>query len=262
MGDDQHEAGESNGPAKCQGSLSGSSSEDAFDESPPADIKASAATRSTQAQSLPQRIRKHATAFLKKNSFVLLILLAILLAYAYPPLGAVYLAPQITAGWISVVLIFLLTGITLPTADLQFAAHQHKFNAFVQLFNFFVPSSIAYGVTRLLIAVGALSQVLGDGITICFSLPMTVIMAVVLTKAANGCEASAVLNSALGNAVGFFLSPLLIHGYLGMGMGDMGSIMAGIDLGNVFLRLTLRVILPTIVGQLLIRWRVQVIGIC
>ena len=263
MDDSHHTSERIDGLAIRQELSSGSSSEDTHEENPPADNKNAKAsdtttTTTTTSQapppSLSQRIRNRLVAFLKKNSFVLLILLAILLAYAYPPLGAVYLAPEITAGWICVILIFLLTGLTLPMADLQYAVHQYKFNAFVQLFNFFVPSSIAYGITRLLIAVGALSQVLGDGITICFSLPMTVIMAVVLTKAANGCEASAVLNSVLGNAVGVFLSPLLIHGYLGMGMSDMGSVMEGIDLGNVFLRLTLRVILPTIAGQLLIRY--------
>ena len=268
MGDDELADGGINGSAIRQVLSSGYSSEDTYDENPPADVdsqnaKASDTTTTTTtttstsqapAPSLSQRIRNRLATLLKKNSFVLLILLAILLAYAYPPLGAVYLAPEITAGWICVILIFLVTGLTLPKTDLQYAVHQYKFNAFVQLFNFFVPSSIAYGITRLLIAVGALSQVLGDGITICFSLPMTVIMAVVLTKAANGCEASAVLNSVLGNAVGVFLSPLLIHGYLGMGMSDMGSVMEGIDLGNVFLRLTLRVILPTIAGQLLIRY--------
>jgi sodium/bile acid cotransporter 7 len=264
MGDDQHEGGRIDCFTMRLELSSGGSSEDTYEENTPADSKNAKASDTTtttttstsqaQALSLAQRIRKHVAAFLQKNSFVLLILLAILLAYAYPPLGGVYLAPAITAGWICVILIFLLTGLTLPTADLQCAVHQYKFNAFVQLFNFFVPSSISYGITRLLIAVGALSQVLGDGITICFSLPMTVIMAVVLTKTASGCEASAVLNSVLGNVVGVFLSPLLIHGYLGMGMSDMGSVMEGIDLGNVFLRLTLRVILPTIAGQLLKRY--------
>jgi len=40
------------------------------------------------------------------NEFVILIILSILLAKAYPPLGAVYVAPQITATWIVVIFIF------------------------------------------------------------------------------------------------------------------------------------------------------------
>ena len=40
------------------------------------------------------------------NEFVILVVIAILLARAYPPLGATYLAPQITATWIAVIFIF------------------------------------------------------------------------------------------------------------------------------------------------------------
>ena len=40
------------------------------------------------------------------NEFVILVVVAILLARAYPPLGAVYLAPQITSDWIAVIFIF------------------------------------------------------------------------------------------------------------------------------------------------------------
>ena len=34
------------------------------------------------------------------NEFLILIFLAILLALAYPPIGATYLAPKITATWV------------------------------------------------------------------------------------------------------------------------------------------------------------------
>jgi len=44
--------------------------------------------------------------FLNDNSFVVEIIAVIILAYIYPPLGAEYLAPQVTASWIAVVLIF------------------------------------------------------------------------------------------------------------------------------------------------------------
>eukprot|EP00956_Cyclotella_meneghiniana_P008276 scaffold11031_cov75-Cyclotella_meneghiniana.AAC.5 len=44
--------------------------------------------------------------FYTVNSFLILVICAILLAYAYPPLGAVYVAPQITATWIAVMFIF------------------------------------------------------------------------------------------------------------------------------------------------------------
>ena len=40
------------------------------------------------------------------NEFIFLILLAIALAKAYPPLGADYLQPNITATWLGVIVIF------------------------------------------------------------------------------------------------------------------------------------------------------------
>lgn len=42
----------------------------------------------------------------EENEFLLLILIAIVTAKIYPPLGAEYLYPDITADWISVMFIF------------------------------------------------------------------------------------------------------------------------------------------------------------
>jgi hypothetical protein len=44
--------------------------------------------------------------FYFNNDFVIMIVIAILLAKAYPPLGADYLQPQITSTWIAVIFIF------------------------------------------------------------------------------------------------------------------------------------------------------------
>ena len=84
---------------------------------------------------------------------------------------------------------------------------------------------------------------LADGMTICASLPITVNMVQVLTKSAGGDEAAAVFNAACGNLVGVFLSPALILMYLGV-TGE-------VDLGGVFFKLGLRVVLPIFIGQLL-----------
>jgi hypothetical protein len=57
--------------------------------------------------------------FYREQEFIILIVLAILLAYAYPPLGATYLVPQITATWIAVIFIFLLAGLSLKTNEFK-----------------------------------------------------------------------------------------------------------------------------------------------
>mmetsp|Transcript_21396 Transcript_21396/g.39971 ORF Transcript_21396/g.39971 Transcript_21396/m.39971 type:complete len:464 (-) Transcript_21396:92-1483(-) len=181
--------------------------------------------------------------FYGANSFLILVLCAILIAYAYPPLGAVYLAPQITATWIAVVFIFVLAGLGLKTAEFSKAFQRLYFNAFVHVFNFGVVSGGVFGFSRLLVAVGALAQSLADGMVICACLPLTINMVLVLTKSSGGDEAAAVFNAAFGNMIGVFLSPALILGYLGV-QGE-------VNLGAVFYKLGLRVVLPICVGQLL-----------
>lgn len=175
--------------------------------------------------------------------FLVLVLVAILLARAYPPLGAVYLAPQITATWIAVIFIFVMAGLGLKTSEFTNAFKQFYFNAIVQLYNFGAVSAVVFGFARLLETIGALDKNLADGMIICSCLPMTINMVMVLTKAAGGDEAAAIFNAAFGNMVGVFLSPVLILGYLGV-TGD-------VDLASVFYKLGLRVVLPICVGQVL-----------
>lgn len=143
--------------------------------------------------------------FYEDNEFLIHVVCAILLAKAYPPLGATYLAPEITATWLAVCFIFLLAGLGLKTQEFSKAFQRLYFNAYVQIFNFGAASAIVYAVSRGLKAAGALSTDLADGMVICASLPMTINMVLVLTKSANGDEAAAIFNAAFGNLVGVFL---------------------------------------------------------
>ena len=184
-----------------------------------------------------------AVAFYWANEFLILVVCAILLARAYPPLGADYLQPEITATWLAVCFIFVLAGLGLKTAEFAKAFQQLRFNVTVQVFNFGVVSASVYGLSRGLEAASILSQDLADGMVVCASLPMTINMVLVLTKASGGDEAAAIFNAAAGNLMGVFLSPVLILGYLGV-TGD-------IDLVEVFYKLALRVVVPVVVGQVL-----------
>ena len=103
-----------------------------------------------------------------------------------------------------------------------------------------------FGVTRALVEVDAVSQALADGMTICACLPMTINMVFVLTSKSGGDEASAIFNAAFGNLIGVFLSPSLILGYLGES--------TDVELLDVLYKLSLRVLLPVVVGQLLQRF--------
>lgn len=178
-----------------------------------------------------------------KNSFLILVSLGILLAYAYPPLGAVYVQPHITAKWIAVIFIFLMAGMGIKTDEFAKAFQRVYFNAYVQIFDFVVCSAVVYGFSRFMLHVGALPVSLADGMTICSTLSVSVNMGIVLTKVVGGDEAAAVFDAAFGNFLGVFVSPALILMYLGLG--------ANINLGSVVLKLFLRVVLPLLVGQIL-----------
>ena len=181
-----------------------------------------------------------------KNSFLVLVVFAILFAYAYPPLGATYLQPDVTSDWIAVILIFVFSGMGIKTEEFGKAFQRLRFNAYVQLFNFGAVSGIAYGLSRLMLRAGALPSSLADGMVVCSCLPVTVSMVMVLTKSSNGDEASAVFHAAFGNMLGIFLSPALIALYLGVD-GET-------DVGAVTIKLVLRVLVPLLVGQFLRRF--------
>jgi len=62
--------------------------------------------------------------FYKANALLFGIIFAILLAYIYPPLGAIYFFPEITATWVAVVFIFVMTGLGLKTEEFSKAFKQ------------------------------------------------------------------------------------------------------------------------------------------
>jgi sodium/bile acid cotransporter 7 len=194
-------------------------------------------------QSRRKRLLHKAGRIYHQNSFLILVTCAILLDYAYPPLGAIYVAPQITATWIAVIFIFILAGMGIHTEEFSKALQRVYFNTFIQVFNFMVVSGIVYGFTRFMLHVKALPESLADGMTITSTLSVSVNMGIVLTKLVGGDEAAAVFDAAFGNFLGVFLSPALILMYLGLN--------AEVDLAQVTLKLFLRVVLPLLVGQLL-----------
>jgi cation transport ATPase len=159
-------------------------------ESPQAEEAAAAEEEEEEEEERAETCGERAFKKYYANSLLINFAVAILLAFAAPSVGLA-LAPDITAKWIAVILIFILTGISLKTEALVKAFTNLKFNAAVQLFNLGILTIIVYYVSRLAISWG-LSRSLGDGMVICAALPMTVNMVIVLTSAANGDEAAAV----------------------------------------------------------------------
>jgi len=181
--------------------------------------------------------------FYETNHFLLKAILAIIVAKAYPPLGAQLLYPEITAQWMAVMFIFCMAGILIKTSELSKAVTRCGFNSFVLLFNFIGVSAIVYSATRLLIKWNLLNDGMADGMIVCSCMPMSVSMVIVFTRTAMGETANATLVAPASSLISVFLSPLLILFYIGT--------KTKIDLPSVIVKLLLRVLLPMIIGQLL-----------
>lgn len=139
------------------------------------------------------------------------------------------------------------SGLALETKEFFNAGKQVKFNFAIQFYNFVVVSYAVYGISTVLVYAGALSEAMAKGMVICAALPSTTNSVTVLTKAAGGDEAAAIFNSAFGNMLGVFLSPVLILFLVGISSKSLLII--------VFLKLALRVLVPVLVGQILRRFR-------
>ena len=137
----------------------------------------------------------------------------------------------------------MLVGLGLKTEEFSQAFKRLGFNAFVQVFNFGLVSAVVFGFTRFLLSVNWVNEDLAAGMVVCSCLPMAINVVIVLTASAGGDEAAAVFNTTFGNILGIFLSPALILGYLGSS--------SEIALVDIFYKLSLRVVLPLAVGQLL-----------
>lgn len=188
----------------------------------------------------PSSWKERIVHFYQKESLLIEVTIAILLAKIYPRLGAEYLFPDVTAHWIAVVIIFFLSGFALKLEQVFSAASNWKFNSFVILYNFFGISFVVYIVANFFLRNEIVSEDLMKGMVICSCLSMPTNMMVVLTISSNGDEAVALFLATIMNLMGVFVTPLLILLYLGEA--------AEIDFVNTYRTISLRVLLPVTVG--------------
>lgn len=152
-------------------------------------------TADSEATTRFKKMTRCLAGFYHAYDFPIHVMIAILIAYLYPPLGAIYVQPRITANWVAVCYIFSLFGLGVRTQDFAQALTKLRFNAFIQIYNFGYISAVVFGFTRLLALMGILDQALADGMAICSCLPMSINVGIILTSAAGGDDAVAIFHT-------------------------------------------------------------------
>ncbi|MBN1673055.1 MAG: bile acid:sodium symporter [Kiritimatiellae bacterium] len=180
--------------------------------------------------------------FLKKNWFVLAMLAVLAAAFAAPGAGA-YLNAGKFAGTAAVVLVFFLSGFSLPSAAIVKGLREVRLHLFIHVFIF--------GISPLYFALTAwpfrdvMDGHLIAGIYALACLPTTISSCIVFTQLAGGNVAGTIFNASLSNLLGVFISPLLLTVLL-RGGGDALPFGQVVD---IFVKLLVRVLLPFVVGQ-------------
>jgi sodium/bile acid cotransporter 7 len=178
---------------------------------------------------------------LVRNWFVLGLLAAVALAFAFPEPGAPggWLRPEAsTKGAIAV--IFLLQGLTLDLRALREGLFRWRLHVLVQAFTYLVFPLLGIALDA---AVGRhLPAELRLGFLFLAVLPTTVSTAIVFTSLAGGNAAGALLNATLSNVLGVIVTPFWV-GALLQSRGEAFSVLP------MMRELALLILLPLVVGQ-------------
>lgn len=103
----------------------------------------------------------------------------------------------------AVIVIFLISGLSLRTQTLAKTVLRVRLHMLVQVINLIIIPFFVFGLVLLFLKLHMnISSLLLIGIVIAASTPTTVSSNVVMTKNANGNEATALMNAALGNVLG------------------------------------------------------------
>lgn len=175
--------------------------------------------------------------------FLLGMVLATVLAYFFPRFGAT--GGNMHAEYvinIGVFVVFFLHGVNLSSEQIKKGLRNWRLHLMIQAFTFVVFPVLWLACDKLLGShVPALLML---GFLYLCALPSTISSSVALTGSAGGNVPAAILNASMSSVLGIFITPWLISLAVGTGAG-------GIDLSDTLLKLSLMLLLPLVLGQLL-----------
>ena len=180
--------------------------------------------------------------FIKKNWFIAGLVLLLVIGFLIPEIG-LFISFGKTTTTLLIVLIFLVTGYTIPTEAIKDGLKDIKLHLFLQIFIFvLIPF---YFVITLKLFEGVFSPETRIGIIALACLPTTISSCVIFTQASGGNTVGAMFNAALANLMGVFISPPLLAFFLRR--GDHSYIST--EISSVIMNVGVKILIPLIAGQ-------------
>lgn len=185
-----------------------------------------------------------ASKLFQSQSFTLALLAAVGAAILIPEVGVKGgpLHTEVTTK-IAVALTFVIQGLSLPTRQIAASAAKVRLHAFCQASIFLLAPALMLGF--LAVFGGWIHPGIAAGFFYLSALPTTISSAIVMTSNSEGDSSSALFSTTLANVLGIFITPLLCAQFLA------SSTEAGPPLSSLIGKLSLLVLLPLIIGQVL-----------
>ena len=184
--------------------------------------------------------------WIRRNGFILGLLVAVLLAFLFPEPGSRdgFLHANFVNNF-GIALILLLQGLSLAFEKLKNGASNWKLHVIIQSFTFVVfPLVGILGNFIVPLVWPSEPTDLREGFLYLCVLPSTISTSVVLTAVAHGNVAGALFNAALSNLAGVVLTPLMVHAL----MKTAGQ---SAPLGPLMMKIMLLTLLPFFIGMIL-----------
>lgn len=185
---------------------------------------------------------------LVREWFLAGMVLAVLLATLFPGFGAVGGAMHAdVASNAGIFMVFFFHGLALSTTSLRQGMARWKLHLLVQVLTFvifpllWIPFKLAFG--------GIIPEGLMFGFLYLCALPSTISSSVAMTAVARGNVPAAIFNATLSSLIGILLTPAILSLAAGLGSGA-----GGLSLGHAVTNISLMLLLPFLVGQLLRPW--------
>ncbi|KAL7666177.1 Uncharacterized protein ABC855_g1771 [[Candida] zeylanoides] len=193
--------------------------------------------------------------------FFIALAVFIALAHSYPEFAKQggTIKAQYSIGYGAVAVIFLISGLTMSTSDLQKNMLHFRAHFVVLTLSFLITSALIYGiVTGIETAHNSqIDEWLLVGLIVTHSCPTTVASNVIMTKNAHGNDVLTLCEVFIGNVLGAFITPALLQMYLTGRHWDFGNPthqgLADSSIGDLYKdvmkQVGLSVFVPLFVGQ-------------